>query len=249
MVRFYLRNTLISPALPAGILALVLIMLVSGDFTDDLMYCYQHSICLAPTGYFIPVVTVLPICLVQRQMGAGNTQYACLIRSSRRSFSGGALLGAVLSGMAVTLGAFLLFAVFCAIRSFPPTIGLGMHLYPADNPFYAALNLHPVLLYLVMGGVFVLNGSLWPAISLLCWSFTPNQYVALAAPFVIKVAVSWSTQFLGLYFLDPAQLLLKGVLNQTFGGGVPYVLIYCAVVIAVCGIIWDCTVRRRLRHG
>ena len=249
MVRFYLKNTVLSPATLVGMLGLWLGMLAGTFFTEDLLYCYEYPIGLGVAGFFLPVATVLPICLLERQMNAGIRDL-CLARSGRRSFSFGAVLGAVVSGMAVALGAFVLFTVFCAVYTPGAHFGGGMtEFFSSKIPIYAALNAHPALLYLTMGGVFALNGSLWPAVSLACLSFTSNQYLALAAPFVLRVAMSYFAQSFQLFFLDPAQLLLKGVMSLTFGGGIPYALLYCATVILLCGLAWSMSVTRRLRHG
>ena len=249
MLRFYLRNTLLSPALIVGIIGLLIAMLVGSDFDNDLLYCYQYTIALGVTPFFIPVATVLPVCFMQKQMNTGNIRYICLMRSNRRSFSGGALLSAVLSGMAVMLGAFLLFTVVCCIRcpSGTPYFGNGLFFY--QTSFYDALLKQPGMLYLLMACIFILNGTIWPAISLSCFSFTSNQYLSLALPFVVRTGTGYFMQSMGWFYLDPAQLLLKGVANQLPAGGIPYVLLYCAVVVVFCGILWNYSVKRRLYHG
>lgn len=247
MVRFYLRNTLLSPALIVGILGLVLAMLAGEDFSNDLLYCYQYTISLGVTTVFIPIATVLPICFLQRQMNVGNVQQICLVRSGCHTFSSGAILSAVLSGMMVMLGAFFFFTIFCFIYCPAPYFGEGMGFYP--NSFYSTLLKQPGFLYLIMGGVFVLNGAIWPAISMLCFSFTSNQYVALAVPFIVRTGAGYFTQAFRWYYLDPSQLLLKGVASQLPGGGIPYVLLYSAVVILVCSLFWNHSVKRRRYYG
>ena len=247
MVRFYLRNTLISPAILAGVIGLALVMIAGGDFADDLLYCYQYTVSIGIASVFIPVVTVLPVCYLQRQMNAGNVRYVCLIRSNCCSFSGGALLSAILSGMAVMLGAFLIFTAFCYFYCPSPYFGEGMGFYP--SAFYGIFLQHPGFLYLIMGGIFILNGVIWPAISLLCFSFTSNQYVALAVPFIVRTGAGYLTQNFGWDYLDPSQLLLKGIASQLLGGGIPYVVLYSAVVVMICGIFWNGSVKRRLFHG
>lgn len=249
MLRFYLRNTLLSPAMIVGIIGLLSSMLVGMNFHDDLLYCYQYTISLGVTSFFIPVATVLPVCFMQKQMNAGNNiRYICLMRSSRRSFSGSALLSAVLSGMLIMFGAFLLFTAFCSINSVGhPYFGKGMFSY--QTVFYDALSEYPGMLYLLMGAVFTLNGAIWPAISLLCFAFTSNQYLALAIPFVVRTGMGYLMQSTGWFYLDPSQLLLKGVANQLPGGGIPYVLLYSAVVVLFCGFFWNYSIKRRLHHG
>lgn len=249
MLRFYLRNTLFSPALIVGIIGLCLAMLVGTSFNNDLLYCYQYTISFGVTSFFIPVATALPICFIQKQMNADNIRYICLVRSSQRAFSVGALLSAVLSGMAIMLGAFLLFTISCAIYCPFGTPYFGNGLFSYQTAFYGAFLKHPKMLYLLMGAIFTLNGAIWPAISLLCWAFTSNQYLALAAPFVVRTGAGYLTQAMGWFYLDPSQLLLKGVASQLPGGGVPYVLLYSAIVVLLCGILWSFSAKRRLYHG
>ena len=249
MLRFYLRNTLLSPALIVGIMGLLFAMLVGTNFNNDLLYCYQYTISLGVTSFFIPVATVLPVCFMQKQINSGNIRYICLMRSSRCSFSGGALLSAVLSGMAVMLGAFLLFTACCYIYCPLGTPYFGDGMFSYQTSFYDALLKRPEMLYLLMGCIFTLNGAIWPAISLLCFAFTSNQYLALAIPFVVRTGMGYLTQSMGWFYLDPSQLLLKGVANQLPGGGVPYVLLYSVVVVLLCGCFWNYSVKRRLHHG
>lgn len=51
MVRFYLRNTLMSPALIIGIMGLGLAMLAGGDFSDDLLYLLSVSLLRRRNGF------------------------------------------------------------------------------------------------------------------------------------------------------------------------------------------------------
>lgn len=247
MFRYYLKNMLLSPAFVIGITGLSLAMLAGADLYDDLLYSYQYAISIGVTSFFIPVASVLPVCYMQRQMNNGNVSLLCLIRSNRRSYSICPLFSASISGMAVMLGAFLLFTLFCAVYCPAPYFGNGLFTY-TDN-FYCFFSGYPHLMYLLMGVIFTLNGAIWPAVSLLCFSFTSNQYVPLAVPFVVRTGTGYLAQAFGWFYLDPSQLLLKGVANQLPGGGIPFLLSYSAVVILLCGVFWYCSVRRRLRNG
>lgn len=252
MTRFYLKNTIFSPATAVGILGLWLGMLLGTDFYTDLTYCFQYAISIGVTTFFIPVASILPICYLQRQMNAGHARDLCMIRSSRNAFSWGALIAAVLSGMVVMLGALLAFTAFSVVYNLlvwgTPYFGEGLFVYSGE--FYHFLSVHPVLIYFFQGGVFVLNGVIWPAVALMCFSFTSNSYITLAVPFVVRTALGWMTQTTPLYFLDPGQLMLGGGgMTGTVGGGIPYLLAYCATVIILCGIVWRYSLERRLQDG
>lgn len=251
MLRLYLRNTLLSPVMPVAMIALYLSMAVSvWPFdTCDLLYLYQYTISLGFTSFFIPVVSVLPVCYFQHTLASGRFTSFCLLRSTKRSYTWAVCFGAVISGMAVMAGAFVLFTITCLLYSPEGTPYFGTGLFSYDATFFAPLTAHPFLLYLVMGGIFTLNGAMWPMISLLCFSVTSNQYIVASVPFIVRTGMGYFAQSMGIYVLDPAQLLLKGIAMQWSGGGVPYLLLYTGIVAVVCGGIWTFREYGRIRHG
>ena len=249
MFRYYLKNTIFSPATLVGILGFWLVMVVGTMFEGDMLLSYQYSMALGGISSFIPVATVLPICYMERQMHAGNIWHLCVIRSSRRVYVLSALFAAILSGIVVSLGTFALFTVTSYLLTSPPHFGPGMSGLPPTQPIYIYLEAHPVLHYFESGMIFVMNGALWPAVSLVFWSYCNNQYVALAAPFTLKVGVSVCAQYLQLFYLDPVQCTLKGIANQLPGGGIPYAITYITTVNVICGILWYMSLARRMKHG
>ena len=249
MFRYYLKNTVFSPATAVGIFGFWLAMIAGTTFLGGMLYSYQLGLALGATAYFIPVAPVLPICYMERQMRSGNIWHLCIIRSSRRSYVLSALFAAILSGMVVSLGAFALFTVTSYLLSPSPHLGHGMGGLPPTQPIYIFLEAHPAIHYLEFGMIFVLNGALCPAISLVFWSFFNNQYVALAAPFALWLGLSICAQHLHLFYLDPVQCTLKGIANQLPGGGIPYAILYISVVNLICGVLWYMSLTRRVKHG
>ena len=249
MLRYYLKNTIFSPATVVGILGFWLAMIAGTMFEGDMLLSYQYGMALGGTSQFIPVAPVLPICYMERQMRMGNIWHLCIIRSSRRSYVLSALFAAILSGMVVSLGAFALFTVTSYLLTPPPHFGQGMGGLPPKQPIYIFLEAHPVIHYFESGLIFVLNGALYPAISLVFWSYFNNQYVALVAPFVLRLGLGIFAQHLQFFYLDPVQCTLKGIANQLPGGGIPYVILYISVVNLICGVLWYMSLTRRVKHG
>lgn len=249
MLRLYMRNTFFSPAALIAILGLYLSMMISVWPLDvcDLVYNYQYTISLGFTSFFIPVASVLPICYFHHIIVTRHVLQFCLLRSRKRSYTFSACISAMLSGIFVMVGAFILFTLTCVILTHngaPHTGGL----FPYKNTFYAPLLDYPLLLYILMGIIFSINGAMWPMISLLCFSITSNQYIAVSIPFIIRIGMAYLAQSLQLYILDPTQLLLKGIAIQWVGGGIPFLLLYSGIIIAFCGGIWIFREYRRIKY-
>ena len=236
MFRLYLKNTILSPSMVFAVVGLYLSMLVSGWplGNSDLLYNFQETISLGFTAFFIPVVSVIPICYFQYSLLNGKTLHYYLIRTKKKNYFFGACGGAVLSGVVVMVFAFILFSITCLIYSpmGPPHIGDG--LFPNNSLFYTELAKYPILSYLLNGFVFAMNGTIWPMLSLMCFSLTSNRYVVMALPFVVRTIMGYFAQSWQIYVLDPAQLLLKGIAREWIGGGIPYLLLYigCFITIA-----------------
>lgn len=255
MLRFQFRNIILTPATVISILGLYLFMEISlyPCFSADLMLRYQYAILLGYGIIFIPVAAVLPICFYLRNISAKQSEQLLLIRGSLFSYARSSILSAVVSGMTVTLGAFLLFTITCYVYSPAGTPYIGLGMYSIKNyggTIYAKLFDCPAALYALMGVVYTLNGAIWPMVSLLCFSFTKNQYVVVSIPFIVKTALAYIGQLLNLYFLDPGQLQLNGsVSTEWFGGGIPYALGYIGIVILLCGGIWTVRKYREVRYA
>lgn len=252
MFRFYLKNTLLSPAMIVAVLGMWIGMLLGCDFSPDVTYSLHYTISIGVTSYFIPVATILPVFYLMRQMNKGYIRNLCLFRSSMNMYSWGAVGSAILSGLSVLALTFLFFTLFLFLYSAlflgEPYFGIGLFLY--SDGFYCLINNNFILLYLYQGIIFILNGAIWPVITLVSFAFTTNSYVTLAIPFIIRVALSWLTQGTVLYFLDPGQLLLGGgIMAGTFGNGIPYLLTYVCIVILLCGIVWRFKMERSLQNG
>lgn len=255
MLRFQFRNVIITPASVIAILGLYLFMIVSlySYHSADLMYNYQCTIALGYGGMFIPVAAVLPICFYLHHIGVKQSEQLLLIRSSLFPYARSTIFSAIASGMVVTMGAFLLFTITCFIYSpeGSPYIGLGMFSIQDDgNTIYASFFDYPVVLYALMGVIYTLNGAMWPMISLLCFSFTKNQYIVVSIPFIAKTVLAYIGGLLNLYFLDPGQLKLFGsVSTEWVGGGIPFALGYIGSVILLCGSIWTIRKYREVRYA
>lgn len=254
MLRFQLKNTILTPATTVSILGLYLFMLVSiyPHPSADLLYNYQYVTQIGYGSYFIPVVTVIPICFFLHNTGSAKGIQFSLIRSKLSVYSSTTLLNAVLSGMAVTFGAFMLFTLTCLVYSpeGPPYWGHGLLEGAYGEDFYSAFFDHPAKLYSIMGAVYTINGAMWPVISLLYFSLIPNQYVVVAIPFILKSLFAFAAQMLDWYYLDPGQLMLFGAVAAELPcGGLPYMVGYIGTVILLCGAVWVIRTYRKVRYA
>lgn len=255
MLRYQLKNIIFNPATAIAVIGLYLFMIVSiyPDPYNDVVYCFQYATQLGYGSYFVPVAVVLPISFFLHHSGRQRNMQFSLIRSKLSSYTGTTVISAILSGMFVTLAAFILFTVSCFLMKSaegPSYFGTGFLNYSHTPDFYLRFLSKPVLLYLIMGAIYTVNGAMWPVISLLGFSFTENQYLVVAIPFIIKLVMSFIGQITELFFLDPSQLKLFGGISYSWlGGGIPYLLCYIGVVITFCGGIWSIRTNRKVRYA
>lgn len=255
MLRFQLKNMILTPATAISILGLYLFMMISiyPNPYNDVVYNYQYATQLGYGFYFIPVAVVLPICFFLHHFGTQSTSQFSLIRSKLSSYTRTTIFSATLSGMVVTSITFVLFTISCFVIDSPegPAYfgdGLLTNSYAFD--FYSKFLDNPVLLYLIMGAIYTINGAMWPVISLLCFSFTTNQYVAVALPFIFRIVVGFISQMMQWFMLDPGQLQLFGGISASWvGGGIPFMLCYIGVVVLICGGVWGIRTYRKVRHA
>jgi hypothetical protein len=256
MLRFQLKNIVLTPATAVGVLGLFLFMLISiyPNPYNDVVYNYQYATQLGYGSYFIPVAAVLPVCFYLQQFGSQRGTQFSLIRSSLPRYTGSTIFGAVLSGMVVTLSAFILFTFSCCFlvhsAEGPAYFGDGLMENSDAEAFYGRFLAHPFVLYLIMGAIYTVNGAIWPVISLFCFTLVQNQYIVVAIPLIFKVVVGIFAQLAGLFFLDPSQLqLFGGIAASWYGGGIPYMLLYMGIVILLCSGGWGFRIYRQVRHG
>lgn len=256
MLRFQLKNMVLTPATLVAALGLFLFMMISiyPNPYNDVVYNYQYATQLGYGAYFIPVAAVLPVCFYLYHFGTQRGTQFSMVRSSLRGYTGSTIFSAAMSGMAVTLCAFVLFTFSCYFlvdsAEGPAYFGDGLMENSYAEAFYGQFLTHPVVLYLIMGAIYTLNGAMWPVISLLCFSFIHNQYIVVAIPFIFKIIVGFIGELTQLFFLDPSQLhLFGGISASWYCGGIPYMLCYMGLVILICGGGWSLQIYRQVRHG
>lgn len=114
-------------------------------------------------------------------------------------------------------------------------------------PFFAA---HHVIYYLVKGLLLMLQGGMYAMISLACYAFLQNQYIALVLPFLSWVALNFLGTTTKCFWLDPSQLHLTGVMSEsTPYGGLVYFVVYIAVVFLLCAGMWGVRTMRRCQNA
>jgi hypothetical protein len=254
MLRFQLKNIVLTPATAVGVLGLFLFMSISiyPNPYNDVVYNYQYATQLGYGSYFIPIASVLPVCAFLSH--ADKEQKFVLMRSRLSSYSWATILSGILSGMAVTFGAFVLFTFSCCFlvhsAEGPAYFGDGLMENSYAEAFYGRFLAHPFVLYLIMGAIYTANGAIWPMISLVSYSFVANSYVVAAIPFIFGLLMGYLGMMTQRYFLDPSQLHIFGGVSASWtGGGIPYMLCYMGIMILLCGGIWSIQIFRKVRHG
>lgn len=266
MFVFYLKKLLRCPAAYAGALlfvASVLFSITDYPLWDNPTYLYEASVRMGVTGYFIPVVTVLPVCFVQKELSRGSAWQLPLLRSSPRRFTAGGLGAACVSGAFVTVLGFALFFLGIVM-----TAGEGPDLrltfadpqntsIPANDPLYQGFYYgqpYWVVTLIEIGGL-ALVSMVHPAVSWLVSGFSDNQYLCAAVPFMLQIFVMFSFQRLGyyvhklFYYFDPSRLT-PGADRLGDSYYFPlYAVGYVLIVALCCGLLYGRRLKRRLCDG
>ena len=253
MFTFYCKKLLRCPAVYAGALLFVLSIYFSVYDTLDALnptYLYEYSTGLGVSWFLIPVVTVLPVCFVQRELSRGSAWQLPLLRTSPARFTLGGLSAACLSGAAVTTLAFVVFFLSIVVIA-GPRLMLDYTLGFFQDKSYLETTLLELLFL-------ALQSMLHPAVSFLVSGYTSNQYLCAAAPFLLQTLARYGFGALVYYgglrffvYLDPGHLDPGG--NPFVDAGwhvfLLYVLGYVLSVVAVCGLLYRRRLERRLQNG
>lgn len=252
MFSFYLKKLVISPIMVFSIGGMFLMLLLGvAPFLSyhelSPLYLFQYSGALGISYYFIPVLTVLPICFLQYEITTKGAEKFFLYRSTSLRYLAGGLFASGISGAVVMCASFVVFMLFCML------IGAdGSALSSSLDSFEGSWleNSPTFVMYFWEAFVFSMNGVIWPVISFVSFSFSKNQYIAASIPLILRSGSSYLLQRLEWFYLDPAQLQLDGVVSEGRpDGGLFYLIGYISIVVLICGIISFVRLRRRIIYG
>jgi hypothetical protein len=252
MLRYQLKNTIYTPAMAAAILVQCFFMMVGlyPKANADMVYNLQQSMTLGYGWLFISVTSVVPLCFFLHFGGRRQEIYMAVSRSTYRTYVRASALNAVLSGMAVAVGACLLFTIICGIWSSDMTPFFGVGMGAQEDGVWGWLTKHPELRYAAMCGIYMIQGGLWPMVSLSCFGFTENTYMSVAIPFTLRTILNYLAQMLELTMLSPIMTrLISTSAAQLPWGGFIYLLGYVVLVWCVCIGSWVLRLRREVRGG
>lgn len=263
MFAFYLKKLLRCPATWVGALLFLASIVFSVSDTLDARnptYLYEYAMDCGIAGFFVPVVTVLPVCFVQKELSRGGVWQLPLLRASPRRYAAGGLAAACLSGAVVTLAAFAgLFLGLVLVSG--GNVFFDYALVPWDLEVWQDRSyLEVTLIELANLG---LTSMMYPAVAWLVSGCSSNQYLCAAAPFLIDTLARYGFGFLA-YEVDPRFAALDpGHLDDFWGVspsfsrdpavyiplGVLLVVGYVMAVILVCGLLFRRRLERRLLDG
>lgn len=255
MFAFYLKKLLRCPATYAGAVLFYLSIVLSVAETWDSYnptFLYQYSLGLGISGYFIPVVSALPICFVRKELSRGSTWQFPLLRATPRRFSAGGLAAACVSGAVVTLLGYALFYLTVVLAA-GKSLAMNDTLVTGEVAFYRGLNYLEITLIDVAD--LALVSMIYAALAYLISAYSQNQYLCAASPFILFILALFIVQRLAALvdrrfrYLDPAQLYPVGS-GLTDTKAYPlYVLSYVGGVVLICGLLFARRLQRRLRDG
>lgn len=252
MLRYQLKNTLLTPTMAVAVFAQCFFMLTGlyPMINPDLVYDLQQSMTLGYGWLMICVTSVLPLCFFLHYGGRRQTLCLAVSRSSYRVYIKSVILTAILSGMAVALGACVVFTFLCMLlcKDGAPFFGAGLGAQLSG--VWGWLSQHPGLRYAAMCGIYTIQGGLWPVISLSCFGLSQNAALAAALPFTLRTILNYLAQMLELTLLSPAMTrLVSTAAVQLPVGGFVYLLLYVLLIWCVCIGVWLFHLHREVRRG
>lgn len=245
MFLFYMKKYIISPVFLLSVMLLTASALIGAwPLDQQVIYLHQYSFYIGVEVYFMPVVTVLPVCFLQSEMQCRHAELFYVERTTRKRYLLSGIAGAALCGLLIMFFAFILFTISCFLLSNPSGISFDVSLNQ-----YGYDNLSGFRLYLYSGLVYCLNGLIHPVIAYTVLHLTLNAYLAVSMPFILRTLISFTVQHLEippLYLIDAGQMKLSSHMADHWPGhGISYVFLYTGLVMALCYLINCRTMEKR----
>lgn len=255
MFRYYFFKVVCSPftLLSAMILFVAQVfssVSMTGSIFESLggpLYSFQYVTAVGVDYYFIPVTTVLSVCYIQYEMVTKNAELFLLYRSTPNRYIISGISTAGISGMVAAFISFCLFILYSTMTG--GAVAMDQMLDDLKETCFS--NSPMIVLYLREAFIYSCNAVIWPVISFTVFIFLKNQYIAAALPFILRTASSFILQRLegGWFYLDPAQLSLKGIVSTMWDSGILYMLVYITVIVSFCIGISYLGIHRRIKNG
>ncbi|MDO5411247.1 MAG: hypothetical protein Q4F21_12495 [Lachnospiraceae bacterium] len=263
MFSFYFRKVVSSPVTLISAVILFLALLfssvsMSGDIFESLggpLYSFQYVCAVGIVYYFLPVVTALPICYIQYEMITKKAECFFLYRSRPKRYIFSGIAAAGISGAVVTLISFALFIGYCTATGGASLMSQVLHEF--EGTCFA--NASARVLYLREAFVFACNGALWPVIAFTIFCFTKNQYIATAAPLILRSGGTYiiqrisyhidATELTILDYIDSTMIKGEGSIGNFSDSGIMYIVLYVTAAIIICTVLSCLKMHRRRVYG
>lgn len=256
MFRYYGKRIFTSPVFAVCAVLQAAVMVI-GCYVDllaarhnvvSVLYCFVITNAIGISHVLIPVVAAVPFLFFYVEELEKKAVYYQLIRSSRRERLFGQLGAALLSAVAMTAAAVLLFTGVCLLFGAGWEANLSMKMYFENTYFEQMVLKNTVSVYLIHVLALLAYSAPWVLCGMIASLFSKNKYVILATPFIFFMALSYFTELLACFELNPGTTLLKGMALSFAGGGIYYNLLYHTVLILLLCGAYGIVSGRRFRH-
>lgn len=259
MVKYYIKRSICSPVFAGSILLLTFIMVI-GCYPADLavarenpmsvLYCFLVTSSVGVAHVVVPLITIIPFLFHQVEDLHKGAVYFRLARGNRRGEMAGKITAALLSAMLVSLVSLFLFTGVCLLFGVGGDPGTALPSWFAGRFFEERIKTDTWSVYAVYGLAFVFYSMPWVLIGLVASLIVKNWYMVFALPFIAEIVVCYVTENPTLYWLHPGTGLLKGRVQNLFGGGIFYSFLYnggmCLGLILLYRFLW---IRRWRNEG
>lgn len=257
MLRSYLKRILCSPLFWAcgGMLAAAMVLGVVEDLraadnnSISLIYCWIVTNSVGIAHVLLPVLSAIPFTYFYVDRLEKKAVYYTMIRSNTRNYYLSDIGAAMIGSALVVLAASTLYIAFCV------ALGAGNNVQDSVTQYFSGTWFESwstegaygkILLVHVLD--YLLFSLPWALLGILASLFCKNKYVIIAAPFIGFMLISYITEMVSADYLNPGNMLLKGAIRNTPGGGILYAAIYFVGLSVVLGAGYYTISRRRIKH-
>lgn len=240
MLGLYIKKLAFSSAHFIAVLLLTASAVVSvTPLNQYVLYLHQYSFHIGVEIYFMPIASVLPVCLLQKEMFCSNTYLFYLNRTTKTRFLLNGMISAVFSGAMIMACSYTMFTLLCFLSADPMGLDFRIFLTAYEHDSWSGTQL-----FLYSGLIYCLNGCIYPMIAYTFIICTKNAYLAVSMPFIIRTLTGYIVQSLNigqsnpLKYLDMGHLKLSsGIAYQWPGHGFSYLIAYIVLIFVMCCII------------
>lgn len=218
------------------------------DNTMPVIYCFIVTNSIGISHVLLPVLAAVPFLFYYVEECVNGGAFYQMIRGSILTCCVGRLGASVVISMMLTGIATVLFTLICLLFGAGGTANSSMISFFQNQYFESAIKDRIWIVYGIYCLAFCLYAIPWGLVGMIVSLFTNNKYLIFASPFILFIIISYVTEAMRLFLLNPGSTLLKGSVRGFFGGGILHALVYHLITVSVLSVVYLYLFRRGIHN-